>query len=547
LAPSTRAMSLDDTLLAGSAHLFLDDDDDDGDVEDGSNSAPTAPRTAPMRHSTLVHQPPDQRAAKLSLAPRLQASFEAGDAAWTAGRLQTELSSLLAAEGLRGLDVLKAWDAEGENGAISKKEYLMALKSMCGGGTEQWYALARDAAVQAFLSIDVSGDRSVSASELCRWLDPHGRLISAGRKRASQRAIGTARAPLQSLASDDSNTATNDEDQTQADPALAYSPTKLSTRIAQVRAFDPCPPDSLAAMRKRRRPLWAPKEVPEAVVGPVLLNGKDVSKLRWRQPSGRAVRSTTVSDAAARGHSDDDVKEAAAAPPATSTSAPPSARVAPKPPPMRPTPTTTPGTAASGAVVAARPSPRLVTRPRVRPQSARAATVPRCVSTNREERNWYDHYLALAKERHAAQCERAAAAGASSASASTAPLPASARSILPWSALTRQVIAEGGTVRGGGEPSQSAAEVTMGFPAGGPMQVSVTPLTTPRPSSMHRSAPTLNSSMPRQPRLARPVSAPFRTEAGGRMAAARGAMVQPAATPVLHGGVVALLSVSPRS
>ena len=41
--------------------------------------------------------------------------------------------------------------------------------------------MARDAALDAFTKMDASGDKSISVTELCRWVDPHGRLIACDR------------------------------------------------------------------------------------------------------------------------------------------------------------------------------------------------------------------------------------------------------------------------------------------------------------------------------------------------------------------------------
>ena len=59
------------------------------------------------------------------------ASFDAGEKAWGATRLQRELNELLVRSGLRVIDVVRSWDVGSNDGAerggdalISRKEYM---------------------------------------------------------------------------------------------------------------------------------------------------------------------------------------------------------------------------------------------------------------------------------------------------------------------------------------------------------------------------------------------------------------------------------------
>lgn len=204
-------------------------------------------------------------AAQLSLVGRIQASFAAGEEAWSAGRLRRELFDALTQAGLRCADLLKAWDkgTKGETAGrrsdnqISHKEFLVSMKKLCGGadgfeastdadGVEQlssddmWYGMTKDAAIDAFANMDRSGDKSISVMEMQRWLDPHAKLLQAGsplkRRRGATIAPGL---------------------EVDSDPAPCYSPTKLSTRLAMVRAFEPKTEES-SRRRATRRPPRAP-------------------------------------------------------------------------------------------------------------------------------------------------------------------------------------------------------------------------------------------------------------------------------------------------
>lgn len=225
----------------------------------------------------------EDRARSLSLKGRLQESFDAGDDAWTAARLQRELSAALAREGLRGIDLLKAWDVgtsaggggdKGRDREISFKEYLISLKKLCGGAGEQWYAMARAAAIEAFEKMDTSGDRSISVTELCRWLDPHGRLIAAGRTKRNLPTLCQQKQATPSAPGDG-------DDDGAADPALAYSPTKLATRLAMVRSFDPDTSRVAASKLKTRPPLWKHKELP---LPPPPIKPRVGANRKWREP-----------------------------------------------------------------------------------------------------------------------------------------------------------------------------------------------------------------------------------------------------------------------
>lgn len=285
--------------------------------QDGSGKAGFDEFSAWVYGRTIVAAPrPEERAARLSLVPQLQASFDQEEEAWTASRLQVELSRALAAEGLRAVDLLKAWDKNGDEGskkgdhAISHKEFLVGLKALCGGGQlgeggELWYSMARSAAVEAFQRMDRSGDKSISVSELCRWIDPHGRLVAAGRaksnreilKKSSTRGSGELQPTGGATAGGEAaeSQASEEEDGT----ACVYSPTKFSARLAQVRAYDPdVIKDRSKALRpesKRRTPLWQPRN-PLLPVSPTMkpsVCGRDISHLKWRAP-GTRLRATAA-------------------------------------------------------------------------------------------------------------------------------------------------------------------------------------------------------------------------------------------------------------
>jgi len=277
--------------------------------QDGSGKAGFDEFNAWVHGRKLQRERPEDRAAQLSLLPQLQASFDAGDDAWSPSRLQVELNSALGAEGLRGIDLLKAWDVGGGKGGsemgtdhqISHKEYLIAFKKLCGGG-DAWYTMGRDAAVAAFHKIDKTGDKKISVAELCRWLDPHGRLVAAGRKPSRklwgrQQVSGLeggappADEEPSATGSDRPEGAEDDADETAScasSSVCAYSPTKLSTRLAQVRAFDPellRGTTTKPEPAKPRAPLWKPKEAPPLPSQPKpSVCGRDISHLKWRQP-----------------------------------------------------------------------------------------------------------------------------------------------------------------------------------------------------------------------------------------------------------------------
>ena len=227
----------------------------------------------------LTHPKPKRHdlAAQLSLAPSIQASFDAGDEPWSASRLRSELFDALAAAGLRCVDLLRAWDKGtkgGESGIalsvssdnlISNKEFLVAMKKLCGGDSmcaataatagdkvplgsdELWYGMVRDAAVAAFRKMDASGDKSISVQEMQRWLDPHAKLLNV-----TKNANAGATSPGKRRRSITLSQALVTENQ-----VAGYSPTKLSTRIAAVRAFAP-EPDPMTKSRRTRRSALAP-------------------------------------------------------------------------------------------------------------------------------------------------------------------------------------------------------------------------------------------------------------------------------------------------
>lgn len=115
--------------------------------------------------------------------------------------------------------------------------------------------MARPAALEAFKKMDRSGDGSISVSEMCHWIDPHGRLTAAGRKpKVVQAPVQHAEAAVP--------TGTELFDSDGEDEVNSYSPTKLSTRLALVRSFDPDLQRAArpaAAELTRRKPLWTPK------------------------------------------------------------------------------------------------------------------------------------------------------------------------------------------------------------------------------------------------------------------------------------------------
>ena len=286
--------------------------------QDGSGKAGFDEFNAWVHGRKLERNRPEDRAARLSLVPQLQISFDAGDDAWTPGRLQVELNAALGAEGLRGVDLLKAWDcgklddklddgpsvrsmtAHLPDRQLSQKEYLIAFKRLCGGG-ELWYAMARDAAHEAFKMIDKSGDKAIGVAELCRWVDPHGRLVAAGRSKSRKAAA----LPTGSVVAEKPEAKVEDgeEEQHAQSSVCCYSPTKLSTRIAQIRAYDPDllkPPPKAAS--RARKPLWEPRELPpppQALKPSVC--GRDISHLKWRQPGSHGplagLRTTSLAKA----------------------------------------------------------------------------------------------------------------------------------------------------------------------------------------------------------------------------------------------------------
>ena len=197
----------------------------------------------------------DQResaAAQMSLESRLQQSVDAGDASWSSARLRSELLNTLAEQGLRCLDLLRAWDkgngghAEGADNSISNKEFMLGMKRLCGGFSSDgcmWYTMAREGARASFAAMDKSGDGMISVTELCRWLDPQLKLM---RQRTSK--VGTELQARSARTQKDHRSVCVD--------GLAYSPTRLSTRLQHVRSFDPDPDFD----KRKRTPLWRAKE-----------------------------------------------------------------------------------------------------------------------------------------------------------------------------------------------------------------------------------------------------------------------------------------------
>ena len=52
--------------------------------------------------------------------------------------------------------------------SIDKKEYLTAIKKVCGGKCDAWYVMGREAAMEAFSQMDRTNDGEISTWELCR-------------------------------------------------------------------------------------------------------------------------------------------------------------------------------------------------------------------------------------------------------------------------------------------------------------------------------------------------------------------------------------------
>ena len=189
----------------------------------------------------------------MSLEGRLQQSADAGDLAWSSARLRSELLNALAKQGLRCLDLLKAWDKgnggheEGADNSISNKEFMLGMKRLCGGFNGDgclWYTMAREGARSSFAIMDKSGDGLISVTELCRWLDPQLKLM---RQRTSK--VGTNLQTDCVRKQEDTNESACADGQT-------YSPTRLSTRLQHVRSFDPDHEHD----KRKRTPLWRAKE-----------------------------------------------------------------------------------------------------------------------------------------------------------------------------------------------------------------------------------------------------------------------------------------------
>lgn len=94
---------------------------------------------------------------------------------------------------------MRSWDVgtkggaeKGGDGLISQRECLVAFKKLCGAG-ELWYSHARAAALAAFCLIDKDGSGSINVKELCQWLDPQQRRLSASgeRQKAHAKTIPT--------------------------------------------------------------------------------------------------------------------------------------------------------------------------------------------------------------------------------------------------------------------------------------------------------------------------------------------------------------------
>jgi Ca2+-binding EF-hand superfamily protein len=221
-------------------------------------------------HGRAIAPQPSERdlASRLSLVPRLQASFDAGDQAWSAGRLRSELHAELGLVGLRVVDLLRAWDTgtkadekdERNDDLISHREFLIALKKLAGGG-ELWYQMGRDGAVAAFGRMDRSGDKSISVGELQRWLDPHSKLAFVPHRRwdgadcPSSPLKRDRRTAFHAHAGGAAKTEEEEEEE-EEEGSLCYSPTKISTRLAQVRAYAPDMDRASRLAARLSRPRW---------------------------------------------------------------------------------------------------------------------------------------------------------------------------------------------------------------------------------------------------------------------------------------------------
>lgn len=123
------------------------------------------------------------------------------NAVWDVERLRLLFVEAIRSSGAKIIDILEAWDESGD-GVLSRKEFVRSTKSLLLRGEvgvvldydastlEQadlqerltpleklWYARVRDATTDAFKVIDASGDGTINISEMCRWLDPSGKLL----------------------------------------------------------------------------------------------------------------------------------------------------------------------------------------------------------------------------------------------------------------------------------------------------------------------------------------------------------------------------------
>jgi Ca2+-binding EF-hand superfamily protein len=128
------------------------------------------------------------RAERMALARSL--TFRPPDAhdteAWDVERLRSELNRALSEAGVKLMDLLDTWDADG-SGELRKREWLVNFKHLAAALPELvWYRRVRDAVCDAFLCIDRDGEGAVSIGEFDRWLRGKSPAsLSSARRRAS--------------------------------------------------------------------------------------------------------------------------------------------------------------------------------------------------------------------------------------------------------------------------------------------------------------------------------------------------------------------------
>ena len=192
-----------------------------------------------------------KQAMNMDLKGKLQASMDDGDEEWDASRLQAEIHNLLYDNGLLSIDLVRAWDRGSKSDVsgdsqVTKHEYAVSLKKMVDD-EDLWYSHCRKAAIKAFSIMDASGDGAVSLSELCKWIDPHNRLLSNSRKiRAQANAEKHASTPEKRA---------------------------MLMRQSTMQGVDTGNPFEKKKEKKRAQPLWAPRVPPPPPVYVWKVNG----------------------------------------------------------------------------------------------------------------------------------------------------------------------------------------------------------------------------------------------------------------------------------